>query len=183
MIENFINTTVNNNPGPIPLSIYLLNATSIAKPHTIQTASRRAIECSWYHNDNRKLVEVAPSRLCCVHPWLFIFSAGSQLRLNRAWMHAYTASPDYTYKDDIKLLWVKFEFNSCLCFVEALYNPPKLIYTTETVRKALEWIFAINKALLAMVSWILNSSLKYMCPLSVKTHSIIWNLFITSDLH
>ena len=38
VIENLINvnTTINNNSGLIPPSIYLLNATSIAKPHAIQ---------------------------------------------------------------------------------------------------------------------------------------------------
>ena len=36
------------------------------------------------------------------------------------------------------LMWVEFEFSSRSCFIGALYNPPKPIYSTEILRKALE---------------------------------------------
>ena len=142
VIENLINvnTTINNNSRFIPPSIYLLNATSIAKPHAIQQLQAdvlsNAVDVtiiteSWlksHHPDSAVSI-----------PGYSIFRQDRRKRKSggvatyvKQGLNAHVHNQPGLYNDEIELLWVAFEFNSRSCFVGALYN---LIYMTEGLNR------------------------------------------------
>ena len=144
------------NPAPAPSkpasrftppSIYLLNATSIAKPNAIQQLQADVISNAidvtiisetWlkpHHDDSAMSI-----------PGYSIFRRDRRKRKGGGLAiyvkHGINArvhnQPGITINDAIELLWVALEINGRSCYVGAVYHPPKPIYSIDDFQTALE---------------------------------------------
>ena len=131
-----------------PPSLYLLNPTSIMKPHALQnlTAEVTAYDSeviilaeTWmkaHHSDSA--VEI---------PGYTVFRQDRKKRKGRGVASyvrkGFNASlldlPD-KYSGIVELLWISINVRGRSCYVGAVYHPPKAIYPTTEVQTALEYL-------------------------------------------
>ena len=134
-----------NSPHSSP-SIYLLSATSIAKPNAIQQLQADVLSNdvdvtiiteSWlkpHHQDSVMSI-----------PGYSLFRRDRRKRKGgglaayvKEELNASIHNQPGLYDDVIELLWVKFEIKGRSCFVGAMYHPPKPMYTNADIQRALE---------------------------------------------
>ena len=129
-----------------PPSIYLLNATSIAKPNAIQQLQADVL------SNGVDVVIITESWLKPQHldssmsiPGYSIFRHDRRKRKGEGLaifvkdeLNAHIHKQPGLYDDSIELLWVVLEINGRSCYVGAMYHPPKPIYATDDLLHALE---------------------------------------------
>ena len=127
-------------------SIYLLNPTSIAKPHAIQHLY------SDISSNSFDVVILAETWLKTQHSDSIVAMDGYTLFRRdrkkrkgggvaiylRSQFQGHIIDHSNLYADSIELLWVNFIYSGRNCCVGAIYHPPKPLYKPEDVQHALE---------------------------------------------
>ena len=138
---------IGNNQAPIsPISLYLINPTSLVKPHALQHLTLDAVTYdidiivateTWmkaHHSD--QAVDI---------PGYNIFRRDRKKR--RGGGVAVYARREFNgrmlnfsefYDDNIELIWISLTVHGRSCYVGAVYHPPKSIYPLEDIHSALE---------------------------------------------
>ena len=129
-----------------PPSLYVLNPTSIAKPHAVQHL-QADVEAN-----QAEIVVLSETWLKSHHPDASVSlpgynlfrrdrkrrkGGGTAIYIKQSY-DAFVLDTSTLYSDNIELLWISFVSLDRNVYVGAIYNPPKPIYTSEELSRALE---------------------------------------------